>query len=914
MDGLDPPGLSRRFPARPDSAASARRFVRAAVHGAGPVDPDVAELLVGELVTNAVLHAGSEIEVQVRAADGTLRVRVVDDRVDRHVVPLYGHPYASTGWGWALVEQLSSRHGVTTDGHRKAVWFELRPPEVASSEVASPEVPSPEVPSAGVRAGDPDSSTAAAGTVTLVDLPCALYSASQQHRHALLRELLLAVSAGTRFGVRPRDLVVAHDISNVISSRVAAALGVQPSDADMRTLSLSVPAEAATAVPTLRGVLDLAEAAARQERLLSRPGLPQIRAFRDWLLEEITRQLAGEEPTAWTLVPREPSARPSELTPWDVRQVQGSRVPTIAADDANRVIAVNRAAADLLGWHEDELVGQRITALVPEHLRDRHVAAFTSLLLTGNPSILGRSVPLPALHRDGGLLPVRLFIQTQEAADGRTVFVAQLIPRASEPAPAPDTSAAPDRARLEPGGTPAGPHPEAVAAEGAAPHPETAAEDATQGAAPGARDDVHRTRTALEGLSLLADTRSALAGTPDLDVLVQRVCEVLVGRLADWCVVDLLDEHDQLDRVRVVHRNAAALPPEAYEGRLPPMCETARGPLPRVLRGAGPLLLTEIPPPSQATSALDARQLDLFEQLGVGSAVVAPLRARREVLGALTVARIGGPHPFTEEDLPLISDVAAALALGVDNARLYRETRHIAERLQRSLLPALPDTEHLHLAARYAPSSTSAQVGGDWYDAFVVPSGDTVLVIGDVTGHDLKAAVAMSALRNMLRGIAVDRQEPPGDVLRRLDLASHTLYRQATATCIYGLLKDDREDGSRSLHYSLAGHLPPLLTTREGDTRYLDAAAGLLIGMDPETPRPTAREVLPPHSTLLLYTDGLIERRGEHLDEAMTRLRQHTAALAREPLHVFCDELLIGLAADSTDDVAVLAVRPTPPA
>ncbi|GAA2253407.1 SpoIIE family protein phosphatase [Streptomyces roseiscleroticus] len=905
MDSPDPPGISRRFPARADSAAAARRFVRDAVDGAaagvGPAARDVAELLAGELVTNAVLHARGECEVRVRTAGGTVDVRVLDDRPDRPVVPWYGHPYAATGWGWTLVERLASRHGVTTDGDRKAVWFELRP------EDAPPAPPGSFL---------PEPRDCPAGNVTLVDLPCALYSASQQHRHALLRELLLAPSAGARLGVRPADLATAHDISALISGRVTQALRAHPSGADMVTVGVSLPPEAMKAVPVLRRVLVRAERAARQELLLSRPSLPQMRAFRDWLFEEITRQLAGEEPTAWTLVPREPSARPSELTPWDTRQVEDSRVPTIAADDANQIIAANRAAADLLGWHADELLGQRITALVPEHLRERHLAAFTSLLLTGEPRILGRSVPLPALHRDGGLLPVRLFIQTQEAADGRTVFVAQLIPRASAPAASPDTAGS---GRREPGEEPDEPRPEPAAdreaarteAPGHTAGPRPAAGGARTASAGPGREDAHL--TALEGLSLLADTRSALAGTPDLDALVRRVCEVLAGQLADWCVVDLLDEHEQVDRVCVVHHDTEALPPEAYEGRLPPVSEAGRGPLPRVLRGAGPLLLTEIPPPDQATSALDARQLDLFEQLGARSAVVAPLRARREVLGALTVARIGGQRPFTDEDLPLVSDVAAALALGVDNARLYQETLSIAERLQRSLLPALPDTGHLQLAARYAPSSASAQVGGDWYDAFVVPGGDTVLVIGDVTGHDLKAAVAMSALRNMLRGIAVDRQEPPGDVLRRLDLASHTLYRHATATCIYGLVKDDPASGSQTLHYSLAGHLPPLLATREGDTRFLDAAAGLLIGLDPEMPRPTAHAELPPDSTLLLYTDGLIERRGEHLDDAMTRLRRHAAALAREPLHVFCDELLIGLAADSTDDVAVLAVRSTPP-
>ncbi len=248
----------------------------------------------------------------------------------------------------------------------------------------------------------------------------------------------------------------------------------------------------------------------------------------------------------------------------------------------------------------------------------------------------------------------------------------------------------------------------------------------------------------------------------------------------------------------------------------------------------------------------------------------------------------------------------------MDNARLYQDTRSIAERLQRSLLPVLPQVEGLQLAARYAASSATAQVGGDWYDSFLLPHGDTGLVIGDVTGHDLDAAIAMSQLRSMFRGIAVDREEPPAEVLRRLDLANHSLHREATATCVYGVLKGSAR-GPWELKHSSAGHPPPLLTTRDGRARYLGGGAGLLLGMDPDVTRETARHMLPAHSTLVLYTDGLVERRHEHIDDALERLRLHAAGLAHEPLDTFCDELLIGLGADSTDDIAVLAVRPTPP-
>ncbi|GGR61073.1 SpoIIE family protein phosphatase [Streptomyces roseolus] len=860
-----PAANSRRFPPVPESVARARRFVRAALAGTAPETvpglPDTAELLVSELVTNALLHARTEIEVSARVSGHRVRVTVGDHRPSRALVPQDCPPYAGTGQGLVLVARLASRHGVDTGDGTKAAWFELWPDGRPPPSVW--ELPPPPAESAR--------------TVTLVDVPGALYSAAQQHRHLLLRELELASAAGEDL-VPPRDLATAHDISNVISGCVTAALRHESAEGEIRSLPLAVPADAAPAVETLRHVLDVAEQAAQDERLLALPALPRSRVFQQWLLDEITGQLAGAPPTAWTVVPREPGAGPAELVPWDPAHIHSHRAPTLAADEQNRIIAANGPAADLLGWHADELVGQRLTAIIPEHLRARHITAFTSLLLSGEPRILGRSVPLPALHHDGTLVPVRLFIQTQETADGRTVFVARLSPRAavssgSGPRRPGDRRAAASweragRQRLE--AVPPSPHP----------------------------------------VSLIAETGAAISNAHGLDDVLQRVCQVLTGRLGDWCAVDLLTEDGRVERACVVHREPRGTRAEDFEGTLPPLTDEARGPLARALSGAGPLLLTE-PPPADAGGPLDADFGALFERLDARSAVVAPLRARRETIGALTVARTGRGQAFTEEYLPLVDELGRALALGVDNARLYQDTRNIAERLQRSLLPVLPEVRHLDLAARYAASSATAQVGGDWYDGFLLPSGDTALVIGDVTGHNLDAAIAMSRLQSMLRGIAVDRQEPPETVLRRLDMANHTLHQEATATCVYGLIKGPAE-GPWELVHSSAGHLPPLLVTDDGRTRFLEDGSGLLLGMDPDVPRRSAYDAVPAGATVLLYTDGLIERRDESLSDAMERLRHHAAGLAREPLDVLCDELLIGLGADSTDDIAILAVRPTP--
>ncbi|MFI2641907.1 ATP-binding protein [Streptomyces sp. NPDC018610] len=408
---------SCRLPPRPQSAAAARRFVRDVLDGAVPDVVDTAQLLVSELVTNAVMHAHTEVEVQAWAVDGRVHVQVSDHRPDRVLVPpADGSAYAGTGRGLAMVEQLASTHGVLVGEDRKTVWFELWPG-------------TPEPPASGWSV--PAAPLGATATVELVDLPGALHRAAQQHREALLRESLMAAFAGDLSSAPLDDLLTAHDTNHLINERLAA-VSESHSRGDLYTLRVQMPADAREAVLGLGRVLEAANEAASQGRLLTRPALPQIRAATRWLLGQITDQLSGHGPTAWPAMPREPSATAPELAPWDPGQLQATSTPTIAADDGNRIIAANAAAAELLGWRPEELVGQRIIVIVPEHLRERHIAAFTSLLLTGQAHILGRRVTMPALHRDGRLIEISLCIQTQEATNGRSVFVARLGERNAE--------------------------------------------------------------------------------------------------------------------------------------------------------------------------------------------------------------------------------------------------------------------------------------------------------------------------------------------------------------------------------------------------------------------------------------------------------------------------------------------------
>ncbi|MFI0720753.1 PP2C family protein-serine/threonine phosphatase [Streptomyces sp. NPDC021224] len=418
-------------------------------------------------------------------------------------------------------------------------------------------------------------------------------------------------------------------------------------------------------------------------------------------------------------------------------------------------------------------------------------------------------------------------------------------------------------------------------------------------------------KDALDRLALLSAATTALASTLDADAGMRRVARTLVPQLGDWCAVHAVDD-GKVREVAVVHRDPAGLA-DAGVGdssyALPVVVPSGRGPLARALHGEGPLLVPRAEFPSSGEpGGAQEREPAPYDRFDTETLLAAPLLVRKEVLGVLMLGRSAGREQFRPEHLSLVEDLAHRIGLSLDNYRLHRETQRIAERLQRSLLPPLPGIAPLRIAAGYQPSQTTAEVGGDWYDCFVLPQGDIALIIGDVTGHDLQATVMMSQLRNMLRGVACDRQEPAGKILSRLDRASHTLHPGTTATCVYALLKGEA-GGSWEVEWSRAGHPPPLLVTADGDSRHLDASGGLPLGVSVEIARTEHRTALPAGSTLLLYTDGLVERRGEVLDRGMTRLRREAASRAGEPVEAFVGQLLRGMGADADDDIALLAVR-----
>jgi PAS domain S-box-containing protein len=412
----------------------------------------------------------------------------------------------------------------------------------------------------------------------------------------------------------------------------------------------------------------------------------------------------------------------------------------------------------------------------------------------------------------------------------------------------------------------------------------------------------------LERLALLAETTTRLTSTLDVEEALRRLVTLVVPRLADWAIVDLIAERDELWRSIVVHADG-----EDLQGPMPPIPQESPMPLSRALRGVASTVAGPETYRREPDSGIAVEQRRLFDATGIRSAAIAPIRSTRAVLGALTLGRAVHPGNFTTADLPLIEDIARRAGLALDNARLYERQRKVAETMQNHLLPQMPDVPGLQMTARYLPAPDASQVGGDWYDAFSLSDGATALAVGDVVGHDVEAAAGMAQVRNMLRAYAWALREPPSQIVSRLDEAVMHITEVAMATMLLARI-EEMHDGHWKLSWTNAGHPPPLLISHDGLTQYLTDGHGILLGTGSGRPRTDATVLLPPGSTLVLYTDGLIEEPGHTLDDGLQRLRRHAAALAHRPLASFTDQLLRRVRpAANDDDVALLALRTPAP-
>ncbi|MFS0700364.1 SpoIIE family protein phosphatase [Cellulomonas sp. 179-A 4D5 NHS] len=437
----------------------------------------------------------------------------------------------------------------------------------------------------------------------------------------------------------------------------------------------------------------------------------------------------------------------------------------------------------------------------------------------------------------------------------------------------------------------------------------------------------HRAQRAAEHAARLerlkAQVTDRLTETLDVEQSVSRLAPLLVPTLADWCIVTVVDHADDpatppvMRDVGFAHRDARLLPlVSRYAGcRLESLRDESY--VERALRTAQ-VVEVRSDATQAARSVLEPGEArELVTRLAPGSGAVLPLRGRGRTLALVTLYNSPARGPMTRQELRAAQDLAGRAGLALDNARLYRQQRHLAEELQRSLLAEPAGPEHVQIAARYVPAAEAAEVGGDWYDAFPQRSGDTVVVIGDVLGHDSAAAATMGQLRAALRGIAVATGAGPAELLGVVDQTMHTLRTPTMATAFVARLEHSCEQAGRgeaTVRWSNAGHPSPVLIQPDGSVEdVVGVRPDLLLGVDPDAARSEATLTLRPGATLVLFTDGLVERRDEGISEGLARLRATLEELAGRGLDDLCDQVVARmLPSRPQDDVVVLALRLDP--
>ncbi|WP_248255678.1 SpoIIE family protein phosphatase [Georgenia sp. EYE_87] len=424
---------------------------------------------------------------------------------------------------------------------------------------------------------------------------------------------------------------------------------------------------------------------------------------------------------------------------------------------------------------------------------------------------------------------------------------------------------------------------------------------------------------------LTAAVTSSLAQTLDAEEAVAALARTLVPGLADWCVVTLADADVSVGAAGLPtpatmrdvgwwHADPAARPlvEEYCRHRMGALTDESF--LLRTLRTTDVVRVPDDAAARIRGVLVPGRAHELITELAPESATVLPLRGRGRTLGAISLFNGPGRPPLDGQDLVTARDIASRAGLVLDNAYLYASQRGVVEELQRSFLTAPPQLDDLDVAVRYVPAAQAAKVGGDWYDVFKHPDGPTVVVIGDVSGHDLQAAATMGQLRSMLRGIGATTPPHPAALLAQLDRAMDAVASESVATAVVLVLEPAGHDGDVVVRWSNAGHPPPVLLNGDGAVVTL-TGTNLLLGLRPGTVRTEQTLTVAPGDTLVLYTDGLVERRDSGgLRDGLDRLRATLGDLRDEHrIERLCDQLVRRLLPDAPeDDMALVAVRPRP--
>lgn len=403
------------------SAGEARRLLRDALSGVDAEDSlDAAQVAVSEIVTNALVHAGTPMRLRVLLGGG-VRVELSDGSPHLPHRRDYSS-VAATGRGLHMVSQMVDKWGAYPDGEGKVVWFEIEDElDGAASE---------HVEGVGERSVGADSVA-----VELRNMPLLMHAAWQEHAAGLLRELMLIRLEDDLEAIEHHAAL--SDALNILFEQVplpdigedaeAIMAGATEPGVSASELRLQVPPESLGHFDNLDLALEEAVTLAELGELLSPPTQPEIRIMRKWLCSEIRQQAAGQAPTAWV---SPTDARPPEINSqldWDPTEVNTSTRTLIAADDTSRIVAASPSAVTALGYPDTEsLVGQRLVSIIPTRFHQAHIAGFTLHLVNGRSPLLGTPVRVPVVRADGTEVETELVVEATSLPNGRRLFTAEL--------------------------------------------------------------------------------------------------------------------------------------------------------------------------------------------------------------------------------------------------------------------------------------------------------------------------------------------------------------------------------------------------------------------------------------------------------------------------------------------------------
>jgi putative methionine-R-sulfoxide reductase with GAF domain len=399
----------------------------------------------------------------------------------------------------------------------------------------------------------------------------------------------------------------------------------------------------------------------------------------------------------------------------------------------------------------------------------------------------------------------------------------------------------------------------------------------------------HRSQTSDEQLRRVLSIMDAALSRLDTEALYRELLE-RVGRVlgTDMAAIMLLDA----DAQQLFTVAAIGLEAEVEQGF-------------RVDVGAGFAGRVAAERATVIVERVDRTELisPILRETPITTLIGVPMLAGGDLVGVLNLGTYQ-PHEFSSDDVALLQMVADRAALAAQAAQTTTD-RAATLALQRSLLPSrLPATDQLDLAARYLPGHHLG-IGGDWYDVFPLPTGELGIVVGDVTGHGLRSAVVMGRLRSALRAYALV-EDDPATVLSFLDRKITHFEAGNLATILYAKISPDR----RRMTISSAGHLPPVLASPDFPAHTLTLPVDLPVGVGDSGQRRSTTITLCPDSVIVFYTDGLVERRGEIIDQGLHRLCH---IVTTEHPETVCTAIMASMGVSGADDdIAILAARVRP--